>query len=213
MPGTIPNSILLYRIVHISNVQHLLTHGICTINHPNANTNYINIGDTGLITNRQHYSVKVIPPGGSLGEYIPFYFGPLSPMLLKIKDGNGGVTKRPQSEIVYVVCDLDIIIKSCPQWCFTDAHAKFEFSGFYNNLNDLNRIDWDIVKERYWRNTEEDFDRMRRKQAEFLVKYHVPINCIRGIATYDNAAKITIEGVMQNLGLNIPVKVIPNFYY
>lgn len=213
MPGTIPTSIILYRIIHIDNVENVLTHGICAKDHPNADPNYINIGDTGLIASRNSYGVKIIPPGGMLGEYVPFYFGPHSPMLLKIRDGYGGVTRRLQSEIVYLLCKMDDIVSCCPHWCFTNGHAKMEITDFFNSTDDLDKVDWEIVKARIWRNNDEDFDRMRRKQAEFLVKHHVPASCIYGMATFNEAAQKKVELLVNNLGLSIPVKAKSNWYY
>jgi hypothetical protein len=200
-------------MLHIDNVEHVLANGICAKGHPNTDANYINIGDTGLIANRNDYDVKVIPPGGKLGEYVPFYFGTHSPMLLKIKDGNGGVTRRPQSDIVYLLCSMSRVVSVCVDWCFTDGHAKTIITDFYNHTNDLDKVDWDMVGQRYWSNNDDDYDRMRRKQAEFLVKYHVPANCIGAIATYNTAAKSTVDAIITKLGLNIPVREKKHFYY
>ena len=136
-----------------------------------------------------------------LGDYIPFYFGPLSPMLLKIKSGNGGVTRRPQQDIVYIVCELTKILGRCEHWCFTDGHAKTAITGFYNDIAHLTEVDWNLARERYWNNTEEDIDRARRKQAEFLVHNHVPAECISAIVTYDEASKSLIENILKNLAV------------
>jgi hypothetical protein len=178
MPGQQPNYIWVFRILHIDNVEYLLTHGICTRSHPQADPGYIDIGDTGLIAQRHDYPVNIIPPNGVLGDYVPFYFGPLSPMLLNIKTGFRGITQRPQEDIVYIACSVDTIVKHCAEWCFTDGHAKTSITTFYNDLANLGEVDWNLVYERYWKNTEDDFDRIRRKQAEFLVKGHVPVNCV-----------------------------------
>jgi len=214
MPANKPDIVRVYRIVHVDNVEYILKNGLFTRHHPRADPDYINIGDTELITKRNNYSVKINPPNGLLGDYVPFYFGPLSPMLLKIRDGNGGITKRPQSDIVYIVCKVDDIIACCPHWCFTNGHAKTAITEFYNDIGHLDQVDWSLVKQRYWSNTEEDFDRVRRKQAEFLVKDHVPVNCISGIATYNDKAKEFIDNIVNELALNIIVKVNPdNKYY
>jgi hypothetical protein len=37
------------------------------------------------------------------------------------------------------------------------------FSDFYDDLNDLETIDWDIMAAKYWRNTFDDPDRKRRR--------------------------------------------------
>ena len=155
------------------------------------------------------------PPNGVLGDYVPFYFGPLSPMLYNIKTGYRGITYRPQGEIVYIVCKVNTIVEDCEEWCFTDGHAKNAITEFYNDIDNLSEVDWNMVAERQWSNTEDDFDRMRRKQAEFLVKHQVPVNCISSIVVLNEARKTFVEEITNRLELEIPVRVNPNnqFYY
>lgn len=183
--------------------------------HAQADPNYINIGDSDLIAKRNNYDVGIDPPGGSLGEYVPFYFGRLSPMLLNIKTGYREITKRPQSDIVYLICKVDDILEHCDEWCFTDGHAKTRITTFYNDLADLSEVYWDKVDLRYWNSTEDDFDRMRHKQAEFLVKGHVPVECIAKVVTYNNEAANRVKEIINKLNLAIPVGVNPNgnYYY
>jgi hypothetical protein len=215
MPGRQPNIVKLYRIIHIDNIEYLLTHGIYCSAHSGSDPNYINIGDSELITKRTMYPVGINPPGGMLGEYIPFYFGRLSPMLLNIKTGYRGITKRPQSDIIYVVCRIDDIRLHCGSWCFTDGHAKTRITTFYNSLADLSEVHWDKVDLRQWKNTQNDFDRMRCKQAEFLIRSHVPVACISEIVAYDYNAASIVQEITNKLNLNIPVQVNPEgaYYY
>lgn len=215
MPGTPPDIIRLFRMVHFENVEYILRNGMYTREHAKVDPNYVNIGDNGLITQRHDYPVP-IPPGGTLGEYVPFYFAGHSPMLLNIKTGHRGITLRPQHEIVYFVCRLEDLIKGCKEWVFTDGHAKDSLTEFYNDIELLEEvIDWDMVNEQWWRNTEEDYDRQRRKQAEFLVKEHVPVECIRGIIVKNQARKEHIEAIVEEVGIEIPVRVDTNntLYY
>ncbi|MBL0138276.1 MAG: DUF4433 domain-containing protein [Bacteroidetes bacterium] len=183
--------------------------------YPQSDPNYINIGDTGLIAQRNDYPVGINPPNGVLGDYVPFYFGPLSPMLLNIVTGYRGITRRPQEAIVYIVCRVNTLIQNVGAWCFTDGHAKNAITEFYNDIANLGEVDWEMVAERQWRNTEDDFDRMRRKQAEFLVRNHVPVNCISCIVVLNVQRKIFVEEIVNRLGLGISVRVNPHnqFYY
>jgi hypothetical protein len=214
MPGTIPKRVKLYRIVHVNNLEHLLRYGMGTRSHESADPNYINIGDSSLIDSRADFEVPIDPPNGLLGEYVPFYFGPLSPMLLKIKNGTG-VEKREQTDVFYVICGFEEVKLQCQDWCFTDGHAKNQFSKFFATEQDLIHIDWSLVRLRFWKNTEEDFDRIRRKQAEFLVKNHVPVNCIISLVVFNEERHTFAKQMIENQGLNIPVYVNPNgeFYY
>ncbi len=163
------NKIWLYRIVHIDNVEHILTNGIFSHSHANAESEYVSIGDATLINQRNDYPVK-LDGYGNLGDYVPFYFGPLSPMLYNIKTGYRGIKKIPQSDIVYLCCRFTDIDANCSQWVFTDGHAKSNLTEFFNSSDDFDKVDWAMVKERMWKNNEEDFDRMRRKQAEFWLR-------------------------------------------
>lgn len=206
----------IFRMVHFDNLEYVLRNGMCTRNHTLADPDYINIGDSDLISQRQEYPAKIVPPGGNLGDYVPFYFGGHSPMLLNIRTGFRGIKQRPQADIVFVVCSIGSIIKQCPdRWCFTDGHAKNSITHFYNSVDDLIEVDWQVVRDRIWKNTDDDWDRMRRKQAEFLVKDHVPVTCIQCIAVFDKQRKTQVEEIVQRSGLHIPVKTDINrqLYY
>jgi hypothetical protein len=198
----------LFRMVHFKNLEYLLRNGMCTQNHESADPDYINIGDSDLIHQRQDYPANIVPPGGNLGDYVPFYFGGRSPMLLNIKTGYRGIRQRPQADIVFVVCSIGNVINHCPnKWCFTDGHAKNSITNFYNSVNDLDEVDWKTVVAQTWKNTDDDWDRMRRKQAEFLIKDYVPVGCIKGLAVFNEQRKGEVEEILQRLGLEIPVKV------
>ena len=58
--------------------------------------NFVQIGNASLINGRHHRIMKG-PYGGTLSDYVPFYFTPLSPMFYNIKTGwqgiNSGVTR------------------------------------------------------------------------------------------------------------------------
>jgi len=208
------DKIWLFRIVHIDNVEYLLRNGIFNVHHAQADPDYINIGDRTLISQRDDYAVK-LAGYGNLGDYVPFYFGTLSPMLLNIKTGHRGILMRPQADIVYICCKLDQIARECPCWFFTDGHAKSAITEYYTSLDDLSHVDWKMVSERYFSNKEDDYDRMRRKQAEFLVKEHVPVNCIGSIVVLNEEKRLHLQRIVDNLNLSISVRVNPKnkFYF
>lgn len=213
MPGQIPQPLWIFRIVHINNVEYILEHGMFTKNHLQADPNYIDIGDSNLTSQRNNHPVSIDPPNGTLGEYVPFYFGPLSPMLMNIWTGFRGITKRPQSDIIYICCKVDDIVTSNLTFCFTDGHAKNHLTIFFNDLMHLNEVSWNIVGERYWRNDDFDYDRMRKKQAEFLVKEMVPVMCIKCIVVFNEDKRILVDGIIQRFGLKINVIIKNDFYY
>lgn len=169
--------------------------------------NYINIGDTTLIRQRETFTVRVNPPNGTLGDYIPFYFAGHSPMLLNIITGYRGIKQYPQEDLIYIVCNVGNIIMHCPEWCFTDGHAKTSITKFYNNISNLRLLDWEAIKSQYWNYTEDNWDRMRSKQSEFLVKNHIPPYCICGLIVLTAERKAEIETIQAKIGTEIPIYV------
>jgi ssDNA thymidine ADP-ribosyltransferase, DarT len=70
----VPALIWLYRITHINNIEYDLEHGLVISKSPDANPNYLQIGDSTLINYRKEIGAPQ-PPGGTLADYIPFYLG------------------------------------------------------------------------------------------------------------------------------------------
>ena len=211
MPGTIPIPTNLYRIVHADNVDYILRHGIYTRGHANNDPNYLNIGNTQVIADRHDYPVK-LNGCGNLGDYVPFYFGPHSPMLYNIMKGYG-VPIIPQSEIIYFIINAQKVEQQNLAFVFSDGHAKNKFTTFYNNLRDLGAVDWNIVNLKTWNNTQSNLDRMWRKQAEFLIHTHVPITLIDQIVVYNQDKFNFVDGLLKGFALNIPLSINPNLYY
>ena len=54
---------------------------------------------------------------------------------------------------------------------------------------------------------QDNYDRIRRKQAEFLVKSHVPATCICGLIVLDDDQENRAKGIMQNAGLELPIHI------
>ena len=79
----------------------------------------------------------------------------------------------------------------------------------------MDKLDWNSIHALTWRNTEDNPDRMRRKQAECLIKSEVPPQYIAALVVYDEAIKTEMEALVAEAGLEISVHVNPkgNFYY
>ncbi|HEX8329784.1 MAG TPA: DUF4433 domain-containing protein [Hymenobacter sp.] len=207
-----PSEIWLFRILHVDNVAYALRHGLFTRNHPHQDPNYIFIGD-GALTSIRHDAPIPLPNAGALGDYVPFYFWPLSPMLLNIKTGWRGITQRPQRDIVYLCCRL-VDVQAHPRpVVFTDGHATARTSRFFQDPADIDQLDWPTIRLRYWTD-EEDNDRQRRKQAECLVKEYVAPECISRIIVFDEAQRTFVSGLLKAAGHSAALEVNPdNFYF
>ena len=77
---------LIFRITHRDNVRWMLRNGLHCRNSAKRDPRFVSIGNQELIDKRNERQVPVAP-GGTLSDYVPFYFTPFSPMLLNIKTG------------------------------------------------------------------------------------------------------------------------------
>lgn len=156
----------------------------------------------------------LLPPGGTLHDYVPFYFAECSPMLYAIYKKNVGIYDGCQERIVYIVSSLAKVEEFNLDYIFTDGHAIMDLSGFYNKKEDLQNIDWDIMKEIFWQNTAEDGDRVRRRQAEFLVYNFFPLKAIIGFGVCNDNMKTMVENIVKSFNEDdFLIKIKENWYF
>lgn len=167
-------------------------------------------GDLDIKESRRRTAVRV-SPWGVVGEYVPFYFAPRSPMLYKIWKGGVATYQEGQEPLVYLVSSLATVDAAGLSWVGSDGNIAASMSEHTNDWSRLEEIvDWPLMHERVWKNVEDDGDRMRRRMAELLVKELFPDHCIEYLVAKSPAvahqARIGIQGKM-------PVYVRPNWYY
>lgn len=132
-----PKTIWFYRIIHVDNLEFALVNGLYAGSHLGRDPNYVFIGDTGLTADRLEYPIPLAGNHGSLGDYVPFYLGPRSPMLYQIHTGNRGVTKRSQDDIVYLCCRMTSLQEAGLEVLLTDGHAKAATTSYFTADDDF----------------------------------------------------------------------------
>lgn len=172
---------------------------------------YVNIAYEKIQDRRAKKKVP-IHPGGNLHDYIPFYFAPLSPMLYAIHQGAVEGYSGGQKDIIYFVSEKWVNDKNIA-FVFTDGHAIMELSTFFNDQKNLDKIDWEIMEYRYWDNTYKDPDRMRRRQAEFLVKKFFPFQLVQEIGVIDKDVQREIISIASPFGYDKIVNIRKEWYY
>jgi len=207
----VPKPTYIYRLIHRENLQILIDEGKLVASNFSTNENYISIGETTLIRQRGDKQIA-IAPFGTMKDYISFYFGMRSPMLYCIKNGFD-VQKRPQSEIIYLVGSVEKVIECNCKYIFTDGHAFTALSRPFNDVKYLDQVDWNAVKLKIWKDTADDPDRKRRKEAEFLIHEKLPFEAIIGIVVYNQEANDYISSVLKKSKISLPIKIIPEWYY
>lgn len=200
---------LLFHMTHVDNLASILNTGQLKSYSQlfRDSTSYRDIAAQDVQSRRAETRVP-LQPGGFLHDYVPFYFAGRSPMLYVVK--NSGT---PQKDLIYLMTNTDKIASSKLPFVYTDGHAIMFLSSFYNSLDDLDCIDWDVMDSEYWNDTVDFPDRKRKRQAEFLIHQALPLQYITGIATYNTGTKLKVEELVQDYGHSLNVHEVPKFYY
>ncbi|MBK4729311.1 DUF4433 domain-containing protein [Oxynema sp. CENA135] len=204
----------IYHISHIGNLASILRHGgILAYNELQRNSlKYTDVAHDFIQDRRASLTVPCAE-GGTLHDYVPFYFAPRSPMLYTLHRGNVEGYSEGQTPILHFVVDVQKIVSREISFTFTDGHAIVRYSCFYDKCEDLEAIDWDIMKARYWADTNEDGDRKRRRQAEFLIYKCCPWDFISSIGVINKKVQKQVELILQELPNPPQVRIQTSWYY
>lgn len=149
-----------------------------------------------------------------MGDYVPFYFAPRSPMLYVINEGAVAGYAGGQSEVVHLVSAAEEVEAAGLDWVFTDGHADMPpLTSFYDNLGDLGKIDWEVMESRYWHDTVDHPDRRRRRQAEFLVHDSCPWELIGKIGVHNQEIAERVLKIIANVIHRPEIKIEQVWYY
>jgi hypothetical protein len=205
-------SAAIFRITHIDNVDWDLKHGLQCRSSSLENPNFRNIGNLDLIGKRKNWIVP-IPPRGTLSDYVPFYFTPRSPMLYNIRTGHNGIVQVPMKEIVIYGTSLRSLDAEGIKFVFTNQHAKLVTAEYFDDLEDLKRIDWSILANSDFKYDPTDPRKMDRYQAEALIHQQLPCSLLGAIVCYNESAKSRVEAAVARRKLDIPVIVRPAMFF
>jgi hypothetical protein len=175
-------------------------------------TGYTNIAHQSIQDRRAHIRVPC-GPRGWLHDYVPFYFAPRSPMLYTISRGNVAGFAGGQGSIIHLVSSAQAVQEAGLRFVFTDGHGIMAFTDFYDDLAQLDEVDWPLMRAQYWADTDDDLDRKRRRQAEFLVQFRFPVSLIGAIGVINQQRKTATEQLLAAHGLDIDVSVQHGWYY
>ena len=214
LSGTLkPEKGLIFRVTHRSNVPWILKHGLHCAHSSTQDPRFVSIGNSDLIERRRRRAVP-IPPGGTLDDYVPFYFTPFSPMLYNIKTGYGGIQRRSNEEIVILVSALPRLLDLGTRFVFTDRHAYLRTATFHADLSQLgDAVDYPLLRRRDFERDSEDPEKVDRYQAEALVHEHLPVNGLLGIVCYDEATRSQMRSAFESTGSEPTLHVRTGWYF
>ena len=182
-----PKRVLIYHITDISNLPGILADG-------GLHSDAVMVGRDPTIIGHDHikkrrlHQIQVPCCGGRyVGEFVPFYYCPRSPMLYVV---NQGRTTRPagcQTSIVHLVSAVDVAVTLGAAWAVSDGNAGAFHTSFFSTLKALDTLDWSAIEAKYWNAV------THQKQAEFLVADFFPWTGILAIGVMDDATKAQAE--------------------
>lgn len=213
----IPDHPKIYHITHMGNLPQLVSTGWLLSDARRIQKNVdCRIVGMSTIKKRRLEDLEVsCHPGTNVGEYAPFYFCPRSIMLYILHMGNHPELdyREGQIPIVHLQADLHAVVawagKKGRAWAFSDSNAGARYASFYNELDDLSKVNWDAVDATDFR----QFEIKEGKQAEFLVHRSLPWKLVEKIGVFNKQIARRVSKAISQSKHQPPVSVERAWYY
>ncbi len=205
----------IYHFTHANNLPGILgADSLYCKNKLPTDTQIVDISLQNLQEKRRNRRVGC-GPGGILHDYVPFLFATRSPMMFLISRGGVEGRSRNTTPLIYLVSSVERVQESGLSFVFSDGHPIVALSRFYDDAAELDKVDWQVMNSRYWKDTEEDVDRERRRQAEFLIHEALPWELVEFLAVKNSDLKRRLEQYLAGEwpGRMKPVRVEPGWYF
>ncbi len=167
----------------------------------------------GNIKQRRERTTVTVPPHGVVADYVPFYFCPRSPMLYAVKSGTVAGVAGVQQDILHLVLNAESLIGAGLLCVHTDGNAASQPLRFFPGVAGLGDLRWDVIRSWSWKDTPDDNDRKRSKQAEFLVHDAVPWQHVQSIGAMTEATRDRAIAALAVAAHRLPVTLQPDWYY
>jgi hypothetical protein len=208
----------IYHFTHVDNLEAIRTAGILRCDAvAREGMTRTEVGAPDIKESRRRRTIP-IEPGGRVGDYVPFYFAPRSPMMYRIAcDRRDSIPNRyagGDKPLVYLVTSVGAVVAAGSTWVATDGNAATATTEFTSDLTDMARmVDWPLMTAERWNNTPDDPDRQRRRQAELLIYGELPLSVIRWVAVHSDERASQVGKLMQDHALEQRIIVRPAWYY
>jgi ssDNA thymidine ADP-ribosyltransferase DarT-like protein/HD domain-containing protein len=178
----------VYHFSHIDNLPGLLQHGFLSSNHPLFPKKHRSIAAAGIQKRRAEMQVTCAQ-GGCVHDYVPLYFGSVSPMLLSVINAKN----VDQYDILYF--EFPITLVDLPGAVFSGASANTQVPpAFYSDPADLDKLDWAAIDCRKWGNIDEGF--RHRRMAELLVQGQLPVTAATRCVVWNEEVKRRVQAIV-----------------
>lgn len=170
----------LWHITSCDNVVTILTNGLLSRHRmQHSEMPLVDISEASV---QSHRIAKGTRNGLTLHDYVPLYLRARNPMLFCRRDCNT------------TLCLLEIDARAClllQDMLFTDGNAASQRTSFYEELDQLQLLDWQALNVEYWNSIP---DGKRKRCAEVLVPHQLPVSAICRVHTASWATCIRLRG-------------------
>lgn len=205
----------IFHFTHIDNLPAIIKNNalVADCSMRAAGTRCVETGNPEIKKRRRSRRVSV-PPGGVVGDYVPFYFAPRSPMLFKVAKEKFFQGEHVQGDLVYLISRTSAVDSVRPVVC-TDRNAATSLAEFRKGLAELDHfVDWDLMRSAMWCDTDEDPDRRHRRMAELLVHESVPTSCLTGVVVRNSEVAKCVNLCLSGTALaRLEVRVLTDWYF
>lgn len=187
----------IYHFTHIDNLPEILQTGFLANNHPNFPIGRSTSIAAATIQERRASMGVPCGAGGVVHDYVPLYFGSLSPMLL------GVVNKKNIDQFDIVYFEFPISMLSRVGAVFTDASANTTIPpNFYNDVKFLKNLNWKEIDSLKWSSASEDLRHQR--MAEVLIPQTVEVQAATRVIVWNKSARERVQRIVNEAGVNFP---------
>jgi len=153
----------LKHMTHIDNLDSIFKEGLHSHSNPYKKRDISNTA----VNHRREARENIY--GRKIHDYVPFYFNPRNAMMYKNRD----------EDIVVLAFSKKLILQD--DVLFTDKNASTNSVHFYNNIEDLDKINWNYVRQTSWYGRENEKEIKATMMAEVLVHESVSMKYLKCI--------------------------------
>lgn len=203
-----PTQIQIYHITDVANLPGILAEGGLNSDAVMAKRNpSVVIGYDHIKLRRLKEIAVTCCCNRFVGEFVPFYFCPRSPMLLAVNSGRTGRPPGCQRSVVHLVSTMSVGMATGRLWAVSSGNAGAYHTTFDDQLMAVAMLDWDAIRATQWAG------RQHQKQAEMLVADFFPWSGFQAIGCHNSAIAQQVSALLAGVEHRPAVSVQPGWYY
>lgn len=216
----IPEQPKIYHIIHYDRLASIVSDGYLWSDIDARLRNRIGtiIGDNDIKQARLSKCLLTYPDL-RIGGCVPFYFCPRSVMLYRLMKSNleGQSYRGGEVPIVHLEADLRLTVlwarEYNKRWVFTTENARANSAEDYSDIRDLDKLDWNAIRNDGWGYNGIDPAVKSHKQSEFLLEEAFPWHLVERIGVHPKLNTQCVFAALASSDHRPQVEFRKDWYY